>query len=178
MSFDRPDYLREVLESVARQKDCAVIDAGVYLFQDGAVNAASSEQRADPKDINECEKIFKELFPNGQAFVSPVNLGVALNFERAEKFVFEQLDSDAAIFLEDDLVLAPYYMEALNRLIQVALRDQRIGYVAAYGHHWVPIENQKKDPTKGLRQNWCFKWDDVAARWCSSIRRGTRPGQR
>lgn len=99
MSFDRPDYLREVLESIARQKDCAIVDTGIYLFQDGAVNAASGEQRADPKDINECKRIFEEFFPNGQTFVSPVNLGVALNFERAEKFVFEQLDSDAAIFL-------------------------------------------------------------------------------
>ena len=77
-------------------------------------------------------------FPNGAVFESNDNLGIAMNFDRAERYVFEILSADAAIFFEDDMIISPVYLEVLGRLIERALEDERIGYVAAFGNFAAP----------------------------------------
>ena len=46
MSFDRPHYLEAALKGVVAQLNCELADRSISLFQDGAVNAISGEQRA------------------------------------------------------------------------------------------------------------------------------------
>jgi hypothetical protein len=158
LSFNRPDYLRRVLESLTGQDGGRLEERAIVLFQDGARNAISGAERARESEIDACVELFRTAFPAGRIERSPTNIGVALNFERAETHVFETLDADAAIFLEDDLVLAPAYLRALEALIEIARRDERIGYVAAYGHHWVPLSEQRKQPGRYvlLEHNWGF----------------------
>lgn len=71
------------------------------------------------------------------------NIGVALNFDRAEKKFFEELNSEYAFFFEDDLILNKFYIEALEQMTQFALEDDRIAYVSAYGDHRASLETQK-----------------------------------
>ena len=158
MSFNRPLYLRQVLETLLAQQDARLDERDITLFQDGHRNAASGVERALVEDIDACVEVFETLLPGRRVERSPHNIGVALNFERAESHVFERLEADAAIFLEDDLVLDPRYLLAMEQLIEVARHDKRIGYVAAYGHHWVPLTEQRKDPGRYvlLEHNWAF----------------------
>ena len=158
MSFNRPDYLRQVLQSLHAQRDAHLDEREIVLFQDGARNAASGVEHASESDIEDCVAAFRDIFPGRPIERSDRNLGVALNFERAESHVFQRMTADAAVFLEDDLVLDPRYLRTLESLIALARADKRIGYVAAYGHHWVPLSEQRRQPERYvlLEHNWGF----------------------
>jgi hypothetical protein len=158
MSFNRPDYLEAVLQTLVRQVDADLDQRPIALFQDGCVNPFSAQRRAREEDVIRCEKLFREYLPSGAVHSSPDNLGIALNFERAEEHVFEELDAEAAIFLEDDLILSPHYINSLDHLIAVALNDERIGHVAVYGHHRTALPQQMTSPDAYvlLEHNWAF----------------------
>jgi hypothetical protein len=148
MSFNRPDYLERVLESIEAQRDLKGRD--IFLFQDGSWSPTMNRYHADAGLIDRSISLFKNKFPKGQIFDSAVNLGVALNFDRAEKHVFETLQCPAAIFCEDDLILGPSYLTVLERLIDEALSDERIGYVASFGNYKVDAEMQRQKANQFL----------------------------
>ena len=158
MAFSRPEYLRQVLASLRDQTDAPISERPIYLFQDGAVNRFSGKRHATDEAIAECVDIFKSYFPEGVVYESQDNVGVALNFDRAERFAFETLGVDVAIFLEDDLVLGEHYIATLELLIRKFSDDRRVGYLAAYGDHRNDISTQTNNSKKFLAMghNWGF----------------------
>ncbi len=61
MSFDRPGYLREVLVSLAAQKDAQIEEREIFLFQDGWRNEFSGRVAADEHDIAACVLVFRGI---------------------------------------------------------------------------------------------------------------------
>jgi hypothetical protein len=157
LSFSRPDYLIQTLESLKGQ-DKPLDGRTIALFQDGPWSPSLKKNHVDPALCRRCVEVFLEYFPDGLAFESSVNLGAALNFERAERYVFETLDAPAAIFLEDDLVLGHSYLTVLEKLIDLSLADERIGYVAAFGNWTATPEEQLQSAQKlrPLHYQWGF----------------------
>lgn len=153
LSFDRPAYLRQVLRSLRRQLSQ---DDTVILFQDGAWNRHSLRQKANPSAIEACVKLFRQYFPRGQVMKSGENLGIAWNYERAENHVFETLMAKAALFLEDDLVLSPNYLDVIDKLLSFAIADLRVAYVSAYGDFWASRSQQEKNlhQLRHMHENW------------------------
>ncbi len=157
LSFNRPGYLAQVLRSLAPQLQK---DDEVYLFQDGAENRFSQRAHARDDDIDACLSAFHDLvadgYPRRVAFRSAENLGIAGNYRRAEAHVFETLQRDAALFLEDDLVLGPHYLSMTARLLELAKEQPRIGYVAAYGDFWASLETQRfrRGALMPMHENW------------------------
>jgi hypothetical protein len=158
LSFNRPDYLVQVLTSLAPQ-----LRKGdeVFLFQDGGENRFSLRAHAREEDIDACVAAFGEIFagdapPCRAVFRSPENLGVAGNYRRAEAHVFDALKRDAALFLEDDLILGPHYLSTTARLLDLARDEPRIGYVAAYGDFWASLETQRfrRGVLVPMHENW------------------------
>jgi GT2 family glycosyltransferase len=139
MAFNRPDYLKQVLDSLLQQQGVDLNNRQITLFQDGGFNEFSGSVRAEPSDVAASVAAFRERFPAARVEHSPTNLGVALNFDRVERWAFEKLAADAAIFLEDDTVLSPHYIRTIDRMLDMAMEDQRIGYVAAYGDWTRPL---------------------------------------
>jgi hypothetical protein len=168
LAFNRPTYLKRVLESLKAQQGIQSDDLDIYLFQDGAVNAVSGKRHALDEDIAENIRLFSEIFPTGKVMASESNLGVALNFERAERLVFEKIEAPFAIFLEDDMELGPYYLKTMRHLAGIALKRSDIGYFAAYGNHRIAMEQQKADPNglTTLGHNWAFGL--TRAQWLKS----------
>lgn len=156
LSYNRPDYLEKVLDSLLMQE--GISDRDVYLFQDGRFRAGTNKSTTEPSLIKSCIKTFSSRFPPENVFTSDVNLGTAMNIDRAERFVFEILGVDAGVFCEDDLVLGPAYLTVLDALIEKALSDERIGYVSAFGNYRSPKEEQEKTPSKlrPLHLLWAF----------------------
>ena len=153
LSFNRPAYLRQVLESLRPQiteKDM------VILFQDGAWNRWSQRRRARGQDINRCVAIFRKLIPWGDVHVANDNLGIAFNYERAERFVFEALGAEKALFLEDDLVLSRNFIAVTKQLLDLAMGEPRIGYVSAYGNLWASLDEQilRGGELLPMHENW------------------------
>jgi hypothetical protein len=157
MSFSRPHYLVQVLKSVAAQRDADVESREIYLFQDGNISPFTGSKMPEQL-VRENEALFREFFPRGRVMTASRNLGIALNFDRAERFLFEERDAAAAVFLEDDMVLSPHYLNVLDHLIAMAFSEPRVGYVAAYGDARISLDRQRANP-KGfiaLGQHWAF----------------------
>jgi hypothetical protein len=147
MAFNRPDYLRETLASIAAQPSVADGRREVHLFQDGAVNFHSGTRYAEDADIEASMVVFREIFPKGTVHFAGPNLGIGLNFDRAERYVFLERRFPSAAFFEDDMVLGPHYLATLQRLLDFAASPESgglVGHVAAYGHHKAPMAEQMK----------------------------------
>lgn len=132
MSYNRPELLGRFLESL-KQQTIPLNPKNIALFQDFG----------DPAN-DDCIAVFRAVFPEGRVFDATGNLGVALNFERAESYIFEELCAEVGYFFEDDLILGPHYVDALGQLANFALENERIGYVAAYGNHRASAEEQAR----------------------------------
>jgi hypothetical protein len=164
LSYDRPQYLGQVLRSLRGQVPHG---APVALFQDGAYNPHSARWKAEPADIAACVALFREVFPWGQVHESLVNLGIAENYRRAEEYCFRQLGATQGLFLEDDLVLSPHYLAAIRQLLALAAADKRIAYVSACGDMWAGLWRQwwGRRRVAHMRENWGFAmtrgaWED------------------
>jgi hypothetical protein len=158
LSFNRADYFRRTLFSLSEQYDTPEV---ITLFQDGP------RKESDQELIDQNVEVFQAHFPEGDIRVSDKNLGVALNYDRAERWAFEEHKAEAAMFFEDDMVVSPFYIQSLQAMLDMALKDDRVGYVACYGAEArLPLERQRQDPTRyePLRHNWGFgltraQWD-------------------
>lgn len=135
MSFDRANYLAKLCESLKQQHGVTLDEANVHLFQDGVVSPLTKLEYTSQDKIQACIETFKAAFPNGQVHASPVNLGIALNFQRAETHAFATLKADCAYFFEDDLELGPLYLAALERIYDQVKSRSDVAYFAAYGMH-------------------------------------------
>jgi Putative papain-like cysteine peptidase (DUF1796)/Domain of unknown function (DUF4214) len=156
LSFNRPHYLENVLRSLQTQT-LLIRAADISLFQDGYLSKAGRDL-TDPKLVERCVELFETKFPGSKIFLSKENLGVARNFARAEDCLFGQLRARAAFFFEDDLVLSPNYLTALHCLTEIALKEKRIAYVAAYGNHRASLEEQRRAACKliPMHHKWGF----------------------
>lgn len=158
MSFNRPAYLREVLASLAAQQGAAMQGRRVILFQDGARNAYSGRLAAEPAEIAACIAVFREHFPQGEVMAAEANLGVAENFLRAERHLFETLGAECGFFFEDDLVLAPRYLATLEALREALQARPEVGYFACYGNLAAGLAEQLARPRqmRRLEHLWGF----------------------
>ena len=144
MSFNRPDYLRQVLASLAGQQGAEAGRREVFLFQDGWRNAYSGRVCAEQAQVEACVETFREIFPQGQVMAAPDNLGVAENFLRAETLFFREMKVECGYFFEDDMVLAPRYLATLDALREACAGSRKVGYFACYGHLQASAEEQMK----------------------------------
>ena len=157
MSFNRPQYLAETLESIRAQTPL-LDNRRIHLFQDGAVNAYSGIKYGSMDEISRCIAIFCKMFPGGQLHYAKYNIGVCENYLRAERFVFESLQAPIAYFFEDDLVLSPKYLATLNILQSSFRLEPRIGCFNAVGEHLATFADQETNRHKltTMRHRWGF----------------------
>jgi hypothetical protein len=155
LSFNRPHYLRAVLHSLRGQIS---EQDEVFLFQDGAVNPWSGRVKAAPESIRACIHAFQELIPQGTVLAGDDNVGIALNYERAENHMFRTLGRPYALFLEDDLVLSPQYLTVIRSLLDIAVSNSRVAYVSAYGSMWASRFEQwkRRRELQHMHENWGF----------------------
>ena len=158
MAFNRAGYLEQVAASLMAQRGCDIEKRSIFLFQDGARSAFRRCLHTTQDSVDASVAAFRRLVPGGTVMVAPDNLGVALNFDRAERFFYEYLGAPAAIFLEDDLVLSDQYIATVDQLIDEHVDDARVGYVAAYGDHRLSLDEQRRDPSQlsVLHHLWGF----------------------
>ena len=147
ISFNRPDYLGQLLASLAAQQP-AIRPRRVHFFQDGAVNRYSGIRYAEDADIAASLALFREFFPRGHVHASPDNIGITENILRAETLFFEELRAPVGYFFEDDLVLSPHYIAALDLMRRALARFDRIVYFNANGAHRASLEQQRSNARK------------------------------
>ena len=157
LSFNRPNYLEEVLISISKQ---TTFDKYKYFFyQDGAVNKFSKIRYTEDKDIENCIQLANKYLPHDTEYADySHNIGVALNFDRAENHLFNVLNYDRIIFLEDDMILNPNYFEMLERLMD-KLENTDVAEVTMHGSGSFDLDKQKKLSNKlmsDIHHHWAY----------------------
>lgn len=133
MTFNRPHYFEQVLQSVLNQTPMLSRELSYYMFQDGGCTALNNFRVESDEILAKSPRIFKSYLPKGEIHISEHNLGVALNFDRAERFIFEKMEYEEAIFLEDDLILESNYFRLIESLLDSTEGRPEIGMVSARG---------------------------------------------
>ena len=148
LSSNHPQALAALLDSLMRQ-DGAVIDRrAVFLFQDGGRDATGVVTHWSDAVLLANLDMFRRVVPHGIPLASYRHLGPVLNRDRAERFAFESLSADAAVFLGDDLVLGRNYLRTLDRLLALALGSARIAAVSADGDSRASLSDQLAEPSR------------------------------
>lgn len=163
MSFNRPYYFEKVLQSINQQTDKEV---DFYLFQDGTINQYSWRKASNQKEIDECIDLFKYYLPQGTPYINRTNIGTAESFNKAENLLFKEGEYKEVLFLEDDLVLSPWYISIIKKMLK-AYEETEIGMVCAYGDHNITLEAQFKYPNmiKPIDHLWGYAtWKDTWAK--------------
>ena len=80
LSLNRPDYLDQMLRSLAAQSEESLAGREIHLFQDGMFNNFSKETYAPEKVVLDNIALFSDLFPSGYIHIQEANLGIALHF--------------------------------------------------------------------------------------------------
>ena len=157
LSFNRPHYLRPVLETLARQVG-GLAGRQIHFFQDGAVNAYSGVRYATDEEIGECLRLREELLPESVLHFSEANLGICESFLRAETFAFLTLRAEAAYFFEDDMELSPFFLQVMDLLFASLRTNDRIGYFSAHGHQAATLVEQRarRGDLVQLGHHWAF----------------------
>ncbi|MGZ0750363.1 hypothetical protein [Kluyvera sichuanensis] len=154
LSYNRPQYLKRVLDSLSQQDPVDYHHFTYHLFQDGP------RLEQDEKSLTyKCVQLFKSYFPSGRVHYSRENIGIALNYDRAERFVFEELQAEYAFFFEDDLVVQSHYFKLLNALVRTYLNNNQVGMVTCCGPEYHPsFECQKHNQQRLIHAsfNWGF----------------------
>src|SRR3990167_2550361 len=84
--FNRPEYLKQCLDSLAENTD---LDVDFYFFQDGAVNPFSGIRYATDKEIKASLRVFQNCnLSHKTIYQSPVNLGAALRNQHQLEVLF------------------------------------------------------------------------------------------
>ncbi|SFU46754.1 hypothetical protein SAMN02799631_00777 [Methylobacterium sp. 174MFSha1.1] len=133
MSFDRPEYLERFCVSLREQVGFDLDENLIHLMQDGGRSRRTGCVYANEEALDASAAVFKRHFPHSHLHRAEENLGIAMNFERAEKFAFQNLGADVAYFFEDDMELGPYYLHILDRMRAAGQDCPNLGYFACYG---------------------------------------------
>lgn len=148
-SFNRPEYLKEILKSLEENRLISDIDC--YLFQDGAVNQFSGRVIAVEEDIQQCVKLWEESsLPRKSLIARGANIGMAANFFRATEFLFDEKHYEKVLFFEDDLVVNSNYVRSLLILLDQFQDEKTVGVVMCHGGK--PREFTDEERKANMRQ--------------------------
>jgi hypothetical protein len=158
-SFNRVAYLRATLESLRDAMSAGGMCGPVLLFQDGAWNEFSRQNKTPPQSVAASRQAFQDIIPYGVVLESATNLGIAGNIYRGECWAFETMRYPAALFFEDDMVVSRDYFRAMAGLYALAQAQPRIAMFAAYGADGrATLDEQLERRTKvgPMHHNWAF----------------------
>jgi len=145
-SFNRPQYLKPVLESLEKNSD--IQDMDFYMFQDGAVNQFSKRIAADEKEIEECVFAWGSAqLPNKVLVRRKKNVGIGINQFEAKVLLFDRLKYEEVIFIEDDLILSKNYIRLLRVMLAQFKEDKQVGFVTCHGittHGETPVLSREE----------------------------------
>lgn len=159
LTYNRYDNFRLTWESIKNQKingrDVSEM-YDIYIFQDGLLSNCSKEEQEGFEKINE---YLKTQIPSTSVLCQSDNLGIALHYDFAEKFLFLQNNYDVVVFFEDDLILSKPYMLAMDMMIEKFHDDHRVGMFSAHpADPTIALEKQRerKHEYTNMGHNWGF----------------------
>lgn len=159
LTYCRFEYFELVLSSIKEQhifEHPAHEKYDIYVFQDGLWEGESAANRDGHAKIS---KLLDRLPRSIGVLKQAQNLGIAFHFDFVERFVFVEKEYDFVVFCEDDLILAPGYMQVMDLMAEKFHDDPRVGMVSAHpGNSSIPLSEQESRRNKftAMEHNWSF----------------------
>lgn len=131
VAYDRSHYFDLVVPSILEQEvDGKPVSETyeIFIFQDGFCEGDANSDKFGHAQLTEAARRF---LPDERLFIQEENLGVAFHFDFIERELFLRRSFDFVLFCEDDLVLAPGYVQVIDMMANKFANDPRVGMVSA-----------------------------------------------
>lgn len=122
-TYNRVGHTRDLIESLKRNREAAM--SRLYIYSDGAKNAD------DEVAVNEVRQYIEQIdgFAAIDIVKSKTNRGLANSVIAGVTQVVNQ--HGKVIVLEDDLVVAPYFLQFMNNALSTYEDEERVGHIQA-----------------------------------------------
>lgn len=106
-TYNRPNYLDRCLEYLFRSSDIIKDEVPVYVFCDGGIESTQEKN----------SEVIKKYPCVSEMFYQSENLCIARHMHHIRDVVFNRMNSDRLMFLEDDILVSPHYYTFFNRIL-------------------------------------------------------------
>ena len=122
-TYNRVGHTRDLIESLKRNREATM--SRLYIYSDGAKNAD------DEVAVNEVRQYIEQIdgFAAVDIVKSETNRGLANSVIAGVTQVVNQ--HGKVIVLEDDLVVAPYFLQFMNDALSTYEDEERVGHIQA-----------------------------------------------
>jgi len=145
--FNRPEHVRELLSSLASQS--IPVDASLLTFSVDGFSGSLDEIRGRADNTAQVAALVTEYFPAATILQFASNVGIGESTFELQTKVFANEDANWAIFLEEDIVLEPDFLAAMEHLVKLAQDHEEIVKVGTgqlnLGYLQTPIKSGRKD---------------------------------
>jgi len=152
LGFNRVDYFGQTL--TALQANEAAHDCDLHVYLDGGEKARQEEIVALVK---------ASTFENVNYVLRESNWGIGRHLIDARRTLFDELNYDRVILLEDDMIIAPSYIQTVLELSQWSQEFCDVGTVMAYNINDDSLEQQQTQQDQVIATNRHF-WGYVLTR--------------
>ena len=157
-AYNRADVLFDALESLKKNK--LAEQTNLFIFLDGPKSESDVDKVQKVLEVaNDCDG-FKTI----QIIRSEKNKGLAKSVISGVSKIFEKYDS--VIVVEDDLYVAPCFLEYMNLMLNTYKKDNRIFQVSGFGTKIDSSINYDEDIYMNHRAQ-CWSWGTWKDRWIS-----------
>ena len=153
-AYNRPAHLQRLIESLRKNPECT--DTDLYVYADGAKIDGDADVEAVKGIINKIEG-----FRSVTQIFRDKNIGLANNIIDGVTSTINQ--HGAAIVLEDDLVVTPYFIKYMQAALN-HYKDTNAFSIAGYTPP-VDIPNDYKYDTYAVMRNCSWGWATWQDRW-------------
>lgn len=122
-TYNRVGHTRDLIESLKRNREVAM--SRLYIYSDGAKSAE------DEAAVNEVRQYIEQIdgFASIDIMMSETNRGLANSVIAGVTDVVNR--HGKVIVLEDDLVVAPYFLQFMNDALNAYVDEERVGHIQA-----------------------------------------------
>ena len=128
--FNRPECAEPLLKSLASQS-LDVTGRRISCTIDG-YQGSLDQLRGKPDRTDEVANVVKKYFPDAHIHRYEKNVGLAVCAFDLAHDVFDNTDKEWAIFLEEDIVLKPDFVKAIEHLVNLADDHSEVVKVATH----------------------------------------------
>ena len=151
--FNRPEYAVSMLDSLSQQS--AQIDPTKLTIHIDGYPQSHDQARGLSDNTAVVAQLARERFPTARILVSEFNVGIAAAYESVETHVFADDRDEWAVFLEEDFVLYPTYLQTLTHLIAECADQPQVAMLSATGDLAVP-DACDSDQLVGMGHSWAY----------------------
>ena len=151
--YNRPFHLRQVVDSLLKNAEASATD--LYIFSDAAKNPEAASDVETVRDYIRGVVGFRSLCIVEQKH----NLGLAASIISGVSKICRSVGR--VIVLEDDLVVAPYFLKFMNEGLTRYAEDVRVGSILGYS---LPLPISLPE-TYFVRGADCYGWATWERAW-------------